>query len=60
VKTRRRLAETARDGQEYIAREGNELRESIVDKLNRTKRAAQAAADGIGAALEAGKEQFVG
>ena len=60
VKTRRQLAETARDGQNYVIREGSELRDSVVDKLNRTKRAAQATAEGIGIALEVGKEQLVG
>jgi gas vesicle protein len=60
VKTRRQLAETVREGQDYIAREGAELRESVVDKLNRTKRAAQATAEGIGVAFEVGKEQLVG
>jgi gas vesicle protein len=60
VKTRRQLAETAREGQNYVMREGAELRDSVVDKLNRTKRAAQATAEGIGVALEVGKEQLVG
>jgi gas vesicle protein len=60
VKTRRQLAETAREGQNYVMREGAELRDSVVDKLNRTKRAAQATAEGIGIALEVGKEQLVG
>jgi gas vesicle protein len=60
VKTRRRLAEKARRGQDYIAREGSELRESVVDTLNRTKRAAKATADGLGDALAAGKKQLVG
>ncbi len=60
VKTRRQLAETAREGQDYVMREGAELRDSVVDKLNRTKRAAQATAEGIGVALEVGKEQLVG
>jgi gas vesicle protein len=60
VKTRKQLAETAREGQNYVMREGAELRDSVVDKLNRTKRAAQATAEGIGIALEVGKEQLVG
>jgi gas vesicle protein len=60
VKTRRQIAETAREGQNYVMREGAELRDSVVDKLNRTKRAAQATAEGIGIALEVGKEQLVG
>ena len=60
VKTRRQIAETAREGQNYVIREGAELRNSVVDKLNRTKRAAQATAEGIGIALEVGKEQLVG
>jgi gas vesicle protein len=60
VKTRQRLAETARQGQDYVAREGAQFKESVVDKLNRTKRAAQATAEGIGIALEVGKEQLVG
>jgi gas vesicle protein len=60
VKTRRRLAETAREGQDYITRESMELRNSVVDALDRTKRAAKTTADGIGAALELGKEQLVG
>jgi gas vesicle protein len=60
VKTRRQLAETAREGQNYVMREGAELRDTVVDKLNRAKRAAQATTEGIGIALEVGKEQLVG
>ncbi len=60
VKTRRRIAETAREGQDYVLREGAELRDTVVDTLNRTKRAAKTAADGIGAALEASKVQLMG
>jgi gas vesicle protein len=60
VKTRKQLAETAKDGQDYLMREGAGLRDSVVDKLNRTKRAAQATAEGIGVAFEVGKEQLVG
>jgi gas vesicle protein len=60
VKTRKMIAETAREGQDYITREGVGLRDSVVDQLNRTKRAAKTAAEGIGDALEAGKKQFVG
>jgi gas vesicle protein len=60
VKTRRRLAETVREGQDSIVREGMELRDSVVDALNRTKRAAKTTAEGIGIALEKGKEQLAG
>jgi gas vesicle protein len=60
VKTRKMIAETAREGQNIIARGGAELRDSVVDQLNRTKRAAKTAVEGIGDALEAGKKQFVG
>jgi gas vesicle protein len=60
VKTRRRLVETAREGQDRIAREGAELRNTVVDTLNRTKRAAMATAEGMGDALSAGKKQLVG
>ena len=60
VKTRRRLAETAREGQDRLAREGAELRNTVADTLNRTKRAAQATAEGMGNALAAGKKQLVG
>jgi gas vesicle protein len=60
VKTRRRLAETAREGQDYLTREGAELRDTAVDTLNRTKRAAKATAASMGDALEAGKEQLLG
>ena len=60
VKTRRRLAETAREGQDYLTREGAELRETVVDTLNRTKRAAKATAAGMEDALEAGREQLMG
>jgi|HubBroStandDraft_2_1064218.scaffolds.fasta_scaffold257365_2 gas vesicle protein len=59
VNTRRRIANTAREGQDAIVREGAELRDTVVDTLNRTKRAAKTAVDGIGAALEAGKAQLV-
>jgi gas vesicle protein len=60
VKTRRHIAQSVREGQDYIAREGSELRSTVVDTLERTKRAAQATAEGIGVALEVGKEQLVG
>jgi gas vesicle protein len=59
VKTRRRLASTAREGQEAILREGAELRDTVVETLDRTKRAAKTAADGMGAAFEAGRAQLV-
>jgi gas vesicle protein len=60
VKTRKRLAETARESQERLARESAELRNSVVDTLNRTKRAAKVTAEGMGDALAAGKKQLVG
>ena len=60
VKTRRQLVAKARDGQDYMMREGAELRDSVVDKLNRTKRAAKATAEGFAVALEVGKEELVG
>jgi gas vesicle protein len=60
VKTRRRLAETVRESQDSIVREGTELRDSVVDALNRTKRAAKTTAQGVGIALENGKEQLAG
>jgi gas vesicle protein len=60
VKTRRRLIETAREGQDYITREGEELRDTIVDKVSRAKRAAKVTAEGIGVAMEAGKQQLAG
>jgi gas vesicle protein len=60
VKTRQQIADTARESQDFVMREGAQLKDSVVDKLNRTKRAAQATAEGIGIALEVGKEQLVG
>ena len=77
VKTRRKLANTALEGQEAILREGAELRDTVIDALDRTKRAgaelrdtvvdtmdrtkraAKTAADGVGAAFEAGRAQLV-
>jgi gas vesicle protein len=60
IKTRRLLAETARESQERLARESAQLRNSVVDTLNRTTRAAKATAEGMGDALAAGKKQLVG
>jgi gas vesicle protein len=60
IKTRRQLVDSVRDGQDYITRESVGLRDSVVDKLNRTKRAAQVTAEGIGVAFEVGKEQLAG
>jgi gas vesicle protein len=60
INTRKRIARTARDGQDFVVRESAELRETVTDAVNRTKRAAKTTADGIGAALEAGKAQLVG
>ncbi len=59
-KTRKQLVDSAREGQNYVMNHGTDLKNSVVDKLNRTKRAAQATAEGIGVALEVGKEQLVG
>jgi gas vesicle protein len=60
IKTRKKLADTMREGQDYITRESGELRDSVMDGLNRTKRAARQTAEGIGVAFEVGKEQLVG
>lgn len=60
ISTRKRIAGKARDGQDFVLRGGAELRDTVVETLNRTKRAAKTTADGIGAALDAGKAQFVG
>ena len=60
VKTRRRLVATAREGQDYITRESEELRDTIADKVNRAKRAAKVTTEGIGVAMEAGKQQLAG
>jgi gas vesicle protein len=60
VDTRRQIVDAAREGQDYVKREGIGLKDSVVDKLNRTKRAAQATTEGIGIAFEVGKEQLVG
>ncbi len=60
VKTRRKIVENAREGQDFVMRETTELRNSVVDGVNRTKRAAKATAEGIGIAFEVGKEQLVG
>lgn len=60
AKTRELIADSARDGQDYLTRSGLELRDTVNDKVNRTKRAAKATAEGIGVAFEVGKEQLVG
>jgi len=60
VKTRALIGEKAREGQDYVTRNGSDLRDSVVDKLNRTKRAAKATAEGFEVALEVGKEQLMG
>ena len=57
--TRKKLANTAREGQDAVLRQGAELRETVLDTMDRTKRAAKTTADGIGAAFEAGKAQLV-
>jgi gas vesicle protein len=59
VKTRKKIADAAREGQDYVTREGMGLRDSVLDKVKRTKRAANATAEGIGVAFEVGKEEFV-
>jgi gas vesicle protein len=59
-KTRQKIAETVQEGQDYVMREGAGLKDSVVEKLNRTKRAAQVTAEGIGVAFEVGKEQLAG
>jgi gas vesicle protein len=41
VNTRRRIASTARKSRIYVLRGGAELRDTVADKLNRTKRAAK-------------------
>jgi gas vesicle protein len=60
ARTRERIAAKAREGQEYIKREGMGLRDSAVDKLNRTRRAVQVTSEGIGTAFQEGKEELVG
>ncbi len=60
IKTREMLADTAREGQDYVAREGAQLRDVVTEKLDRTKRAAKTTAEGIGVALQVGKEQLMG
>jgi gas vesicle protein len=60
VKTRALIADTAREGQGYVTREGAQLRDVVAEKLDRTKRAAKATAEGIGVALEVGREQMMG
>ena len=59
-KTRAQIVESAREGQDYVKNQAGGLKDSVVDKLSRTKRAAQATAEGIGVAFEVGKEQLVG
>jgi gas vesicle protein len=41
VHTRKQIASTARAGREYIEQGGAELKNTVADKLNRTKRAAK-------------------
>jgi gas vesicle protein len=60
VKTREMIADTAREGQDYVARSGAELRDTVRDKVNRTKRAAKATAEGLEVAFEVGKEELIG
>lgn len=60
VKTRELIADTARESQDYITREGTHVRDTVAEKIDRTKRAAKATAEGIGVALEVGKEQLMG
>jgi len=60
AKTREQIVEKAREGQDYIAKEGLGIRNVVVDKLNRTKRAVQATTEGIGVAFEVGKEELAG
>ena len=60
VKTRKQITDKAREGQDFLQREGAELKETVVETLNRTKRAAKTAADGIGATFEASKAQLMG
>jgi len=60
VATRKQLEKKAQDGQDYVLRGTADLRDSVVDTVNRTRRAAKTTADGIGAAFEAGKTQLVG
>lgn len=59
IKTRELIADTAREGQERLMREGAVLRNSVNDKVNRTKRAARATAEGIEVAFEVGKEELM-
>jgi gas vesicle protein len=60
VKTRRRLASAAREGQDAILREGAELRDTVAETLDRTKRAAKTAADGLESTFDATRAQLVG
>ena len=57
-KTRELIAEKAQEGQDYIAREGVELRDSVVDKLNRAKRAAHVTSEEVKMAFQDGKAEL--
>lgn len=59
AKTRRQLADTAREGQDAVLRQGAAIKDTVADTVNRTKRAARTTAEGMGAAFEAGKAQLV-
>ena len=60
VKTRRLIADAAKDGQNYVKRGAGDVRNTVRDAVNRTTRAAKVTADGIGAAIELGKGELVG
>jgi gas vesicle protein len=60
AKTQQKIMSAARDGRDYLARQTDEVRSAVMDKVERTKRAATATAEGLGVAFEVGKEQLMG
>jgi gas vesicle protein len=71
VQTRQLLMDGAREQQDNLTQQAADLRDNISqqaadlrdlanDKVNRTKKAARATAQGIGMAFEVGKEELMG
>lgn len=58
--TRKQLADSAREGQDAVLRQGAQIKDTVIDTMNRTKRAAKTTADGVEAAFAAGKAELVG
>lgn len=60
VKTRRMIADSAKESQKYLKNVGSTVRDSVTETVDRTVNAAKAMGSGIETAFEQAKQELVG